>query len=119
MELKERFEEASETLPIQTCLDGKLEILYHGFKFIREKDGTHDILDLRKGSHQISVFNDDKVLDLFMRKPFKYVCNIYFAVSSSKKLLDMELNGNNDKIKDVDVKIKNLRDRVRRCISTL
>ncbi len=119
MELKERFEEASEKLPIQTCLDGRLEILYHGFKFVKEKNGGYDILDLTKGEHQLSVYDNDKLLRLFENKPFMYVCDLHLLLSSSKKLLDIELNSSGSENYDVQSKIRTTRLRIKRCVRSL
>lgn len=119
MDLKERFEEASEKLPIQTCLDGKLEILYHGFKFVKEKSGGYDILDLTKGEHQISVYNNEKLLRLFENKPFVYVCDLHLLLSSSKRLLDLELDSSGGENYDVDSKRRTIRLRIKSCSRSL
>ena len=119
MELKERFEEASKKLPVQTCLDGKLEILYRGFKFVKEKDGGYDILDLKTGEHQLSVYNNDNLLRMFEREPFTYVCDIHFIASSSKKLLSMELNLPNKRNSDTLLRLKTVKTRVKKCVHSL
>ncbi len=119
MELKERFEEASKKLPVQTCLDGKLEILYRGFKFVKEKDGGYDILDLKKGSHQLSIYENEDVVRFFKREPFIYVCDVHFAASSSRKLLDMELNLPERRNSDTLLRLKTVKTRLRKCIKSL
>ena len=118
MILKERFEEASKKLPVQTCLDGKLEILYHGFKFVKDGD-NYDILDLKKGEYHLSILENKSLTSLFKRETFIYACNVHFIDSSSKKLLKMEMTYDKNKNDDLFIKIKNLKHRIKKCISSL
>lgn len=114
---EERFEEARASLPVQTTVDGRLEILYHGYKFVKEND-EYDILDITKGDYQVSIKSDLDKLALFEKLPFIYVCDLFFGKSQLSKLIKIELNELKEEPTEKEYRVKSdIKNRLRSALS--